>query len=412
MIPFGGIALFTSFLILLLNYLINGLRWLLFGTSSRRTPYIVTPNRNAVIAFVVFFLWSAVTLSSIFLIFHVATNSINNNFVVIKDFLYTCTPPKPATHERMVVLRLDDVQAYGWTDISIRMMEDALDSGFSMTAGVIPGGLMKDKRITRFISKHDCHIEYALHGYDNEYNIEDVNSDGEFAHIDGATAKAKLLAGRKILAKYSKQTINVFIPPHNQLSTESKRVLAEEGLPIVSSEGDAYFDYHTSTYRFDTNTFIKADTVISDCETRFSEGKDLCVIMLHPQDFDGANRLVDEDLYKEYTQILHWLTEKEYSVVTMNEVLRRKMENHAFTENIDMGTTHEDVKRIQEILNKLGYTVATSGPGAPGSETNHFGPQTRDALAAFQTYEGLEIITSRIDEKTRDRLIIRSLDLY
>lgn len=411
MIPFGGIALFTSFFIILINYFLNSLKGL-FSKSFNHTSDVHTTSRNRVVALIVFCLWAVISTTSVSFIFYTATNSKNNNYAVISDLTYRCTPPTPTTHERMVVLRLDDVQAYGWTDISTRMMSDALDSGFSMTAGVIPSGLSEDKKITRFITKHDCAIEYALHGYDNEYDIENVNSNGEFAHIDAETAKAKLTAGREILAKYSKQKINVFIPPHNQLSVESKEVLAQEGFPLVSSEGVAYFDYHTSTYKFDTNEFINADTVIGDCETRFTDGRDLCVIMLHPQDFATANQLVDEDLYSEYTKILHWLTEKKYSVITMNEVAARKTEERAFAENIGIGSMHEDVRRIQEILNKLGYTVTISGPGSPGNESNYFGPLTRKALAAFQTYEGLEITTLDLDKATRDRLLIRSLDFY
>jgi len=411
MIPFGGIALITSFLVILLSYLINGLKWLLLKLFGR-TRYVFTIYRNKTIAYTIFFLLTAVTVTTVFLIFNIATNDNNSNYVAISDVLYKCIPPTSTTSKRMVVLRLDDVQAYGWTDISIRMMNEAFATGFTMTAGVIPAGLKEDKRITKFIKRHDCAIEYALHGYDHKDDIRDVGPIGEFANIDSKTARAKLIAGKNILSRYSKQTFSVFIPPRNQLSPGSKKALAQEGIPIVSSEGDAYFDYHTSTFNFETNKFTDAEAIINDCETRFSSGIDLCVIMLHPQDFAKPDLFIDENRYNEYVKILHWLTEKRYSVVTMNEVAKREIEKYAFTENLEMGTVHRDVKRIQEILNKLGYTIAPSGLGSPGNETSYFGPLTRKALTAFQTYEGLEITTSSLDKKTGERLIIRGLDFY
>jgi hypothetical protein len=54
------------------------------------------------------------------------------------------------------------------------------------------------------------------------------------------------------------------------------------------------------------------------------------------------------------------------------------------TRNLRMGMTNDEVRTVQQLLNKLGYTIADSGPGSPGSETTMFGPLTREALRKFQ----------------------------
>lgn len=52
----------------------------------------------------------------------------------------------------------------------------------------------------------------------------------------------------------------------------------------------------------------------------------------------------------------------------------------------ELGSTNIQVKSIQVVLNILGFTVASAGPGSPGNETTYFGPLTAKAVQAFQLY--------------------------
>ncbi|MEK7463684.1 MAG: peptidoglycan-binding protein [Patescibacteria group bacterium] len=56
-----------------------------------------------------------------------------------------------------------------------------------------------------------------------------------------------------------------------------------------------------------------------------------------------------------------------------------------FTRDLEVGIIGEDVRCLQKFLNKKGYTVASSGIGSSGSETNMFGEKTKEALAKWQT---------------------------
>ena len=55
-----------------------------------------------------------------------------------------------------------------------------------------------------------------------------------------------------------------------------------------------------------------------------------------------------------------------------------------FTRNLITGSSGNDVKNLQRYLNSKGFTVALTGPGSQGNETNYFGALTRQALARFQ----------------------------
>ncbi|MDQ5901544.1 MAG: trimeric autotransporter adhesin [Patescibacteria group bacterium] len=54
------------------------------------------------------------------------------------------------------------------------------------------------------------------------------------------------------------------------------------------------------------------------------------------------------------------------------------------TKDLKMGDVDPEVKILQEYLNSNGFTVALSGPGSPGKETELFGRDTKEALIKFQ----------------------------
>ncbi|HUO50239.1 MAG TPA: peptidoglycan-binding domain-containing protein [Candidatus Paceibacterota bacterium] len=62
-----------------------------------------------------------------------------------------------------------------------------------------------------------------------------------------------------------------------------------------------------------------------------------------------------------------------------------------FSRNLVPGVQGSDVRALQQFLNAHGFTVAKTGPGSPGYETNVFGAKTKAALAAFQAQYETEI---------------------
>ena len=57
--------------------------------------------------------------------------------------------------------------------------------------------------------------------------------------------------------------------------------------------------------------------------------------------------------------------------------------------DLKMGDESPEVIALQEILNRAGYTIAPSGPGSAGNETEYFGALTRDAVRRFQCDKGI-----------------------
>lgn len=74
----------------------------------------------------------------------------------------------------------------------------------------------------------------------------------------------------------------------------------------------------------------------------------------------------------------------------------------AFKKDLYLGMTDPDVLRLQQVLNKTGYSqVATSGAGSPGQETTYFGGLTKAMVLKFQQHNGISPQTGYCGPLTR-----------
>jgi spore germination protein len=74
------------------------------------------------------------------------------------------------------------------------------------------------------------------------------------------------------------------------------------------------------------------------------------------------------------------------------------------TANLSPGSKGEDVRNLQKLLNKHGFTIAASGAGSPGQETTTFGNATYRALIKFQQSKKISPAIGHYGPKTRAAL--------
>ncbi|TSC62069.1 MAG: DNA topoisomerase IV subunit A [Parcubacteria group bacterium Gr01-1014_48] len=74
--------------------------------------------------------------------------------------------------------------------------------------------------------------------------------------------------------------------------------------------------------------------------------------------------------------------------------------------NLGPGSTGEDVRNLQKLLNKLGFTIVATGVGSPGNESAYFGAATYRALIRFQQAKKITPAIGRYGPKTRSLLFL------
>jgi hypothetical protein len=321
--PVSGISLFISLIILGIGGFLKYIRRI-FNLPPRSGRISLQTSVRYQLGIVIVGLSVCMSIIVSITFVTIATASQHNNLSLLADIFTQCEPfPKQPLGDRLVILRLDDVQAYGWTDISITMMEDAFAADMPVVAGTIAKGVSSDPTLNRFFQKHYCKIEVALHGYDHGIGgAITYERDGvaEFENLTTYAARRQLSLAMAEINALPVGRITTFIPPQNKISEPAKNVLSEYGLYNLSSEGNGVFDYHTATWNFTTGDYVYAKQVVADCEARFAAGNRLCVIMLHPQDYALSDASLNTELYRDFGWLLSELQRADMQAVTFQDL--------------------------------------------------------------------------------------------
>lgn len=89
-------------------------------------------------------------------------------------------------------------------------------------------------------------------------------------------------------------------------------------------------------------------------------------------------------------------------IAQLNQLKGTTSTSYTFTRDLTIGSTGEDVRMLQVMLNRSADTqVAVSGAGSPGGETTYFGALTRAAVSKFQAKNGITPIAGYFGPKTR-----------
>jgi hypothetical protein len=81
-----------------------------------------------------------------------------------------------------------------------------------------------------------------------------------------------------------------------------------------------------------------------------------------------------------------------FTLLTADGKMAAQEVSYTFARSLTIGGTGEDVRQLQKFLNAQGFTLASFGPGSPGSETDYFGPITRAAVIKFQEAYTAEVL--------------------
>lgn len=237
------------------------------------------------------------------------------NIDILQSYLNPCSDIYVQQAGKRAVLRIDDIQAFAWRDISERMIDDARSRSIMPLLGVIPLNLKDDSRMYGYLRSVRCDVEMAIHGWDNK-----VSADGEaeFQNLSEEEAYDRISRGKDILEWLSREAVITFIPPNNIYSEGTAQALKRSGIIYVTSEGTAELDYHATTYDFGEHRLVSAQEVLDACAQRF-KADNICIIMMHPQDFATDGNL-DEEKYALYLSILDTMRQSGVTFVRFKDL--------------------------------------------------------------------------------------------
>lgn len=289
MTPFGGLSMLIHLLILSLQH-------------KRKVLFSLV---------IILAVWGVLTVGTLHSI--KALLGENSNIYYLLDRFEQCEPIQTSDGENKVVLRVDDIQAFAWRETTIKMVDEALANNMPMVLGVIPAKLQEDPIMSKYLKRNHCKIEISQHGWDHQ------SEPPEFTNLDEDAAYQRIIKGKAILQEITDFPIVTFIPPHNTYSEGTKKALERAGFLIISSEGSGVFDYTTSTYDSSKSALNPVSEVIDQCQEGLNKNN-LCVVMLHPQDYTTNDQL-DEEKYKKYSELLVELKKLNVSFVQMKDVI-------------------------------------------------------------------------------------------
>ena len=260
---------------------------------------------------VVFFTSALITIKTSLIVEVSAHNgTTTGNFI---KSLTVCDEKKFIPKRKNVIIRIDDIQKGAYENITYLMINTALAKNIPLTLGIIPQGISEDDKLINFLKNNKCYLEIALHGYTHD------EENPEFENLSFEKADLKIQQGLKELSQIDNEIVT-FIPPQNIYSKGTLEALTKNGIRILSDEGSGQYDYSTTTFDFDENHIVPFNEVVIDCMAEFADNN-ICIIMVHPQDYLDKNGVINLKKFENYTRLLDTLKFQNASFIRFKDIV-------------------------------------------------------------------------------------------
>jgi len=223
--------------------------------------------------------------------------------------------------KKVIILRLDDVQEFLYKDATMKIIDTVLNRNMAITLGVIPSRIEHDYSIKNYImgKANDPRIEIAQHGMYHNLN--------EYVYMNESDTYNLTKLGMKTILDLFNISPVTFIPPHNLYNKCTTKVLSMLGFKIISAKRDEYiFDEYLVHIGYTIPTAHKdkladLDEVLYSCKISL-KARNICVIMIHPQDYVDENNNLEKEKYKKFIELLDMLSKLDADFVTFKDLIR------------------------------------------------------------------------------------------
>ncbi len=278
---------------------------------------------------VVISFWCTLITGSPFSLYDSVKNMYNEKSIFIyKNDSCNFTIPNNKT----LILRMDDVQGYLWSNISINITETVIQKNMSITLAVIPFRSIDNDLIMRDYLLNNIKnpkIEIAQHG--------SYHSKEEMSHL-GLTQKQEedlIKSGKVELTRVLRVMPITFIPPYNDYDENTSKSLTELKFKIISAKQGEYkmnestnltFIGYAVATKYDTRSdLVPIAEIINSCNESLINNS-ICVVLIHPQDYvNDDKKTLNETRYTEFVKLLDGLKNLNATSATFNDLINCDM---------------------------------------------------------------------------------------
>ena len=213
-----------------------------------------------------------------------------------------------STSRPLIVIRLDDVGNFALA-AQIEIIEFHLANNIPLSLGIIPSTLESEGVLLGLLRKATQEgYEISAHGWTHE-NFTEFGVDEQIQRLN---------TSRNMLRELLGANLSVFIPPHNELNSDTIVAMKATGFSILSTDikgdllltGEGIFNY-PATVSF--SLLSDEEWVPKSLETlaldimRSVERNRYAVILVHPQEFmrEGELDFVHLSRYKDFIRVLN-----------------------------------------------------------------------------------------------------------
>ena len=238
-------------------------------------------------------------------------------------------------NKRVIILRLDDVQAFAWGNISMKITDSVLERNMSITLGVIPRYIKDDKMLFEYLKNvsNDKRIEIAQHGVNHSFNeYQMLTEDEAFKITNSSIVNIAEISGRYPMT---------LIPPYNSLNnTAVSRALMRLGFKIISNDYGVFnYDGYIMNIGYSTTTstdagLVPVKDIINECNMALNKTR-ICVITIHPQDYATDKNLLDTEKFSTFINLLDALKEIDAKSITFAELSKDEYTEGGIINNVE-----------------------------------------------------------------------------
>jgi hypothetical protein len=186
----------------------------------------------------------------------------------------------------------------------------------SVILGVIPININRDVKKYILNNINDKRVEVAQHGTNHTRELQNFSELGQYIVLK--TGFDEIIKGFNVYPV-------TFIPPYNSYDVNTMKALSKLGFKVLSADKGKYkIDKNIMNIGYTVTSKDNIENILSDCNKSLNQ-KNICVVIIHPQDYLSEDQRLNDKKYIEFVNMLDKLNELNIKFATFKDLIKCKI---------------------------------------------------------------------------------------